>query len=330
MPEVKRCTVALGDKSLTYEFIGKGLVRYSIGEISQSLHHGFFEALILRHKSELKGDVFPLKLSQGMHKSRSLMRVVFAVFPDSANKLFDHTSVLDDSAWFDPIRAKPSRFYQVSGRHEFSACGGHTPYLLKEILGRKGSTKRDKSISQMIRLIGVESGLFDDIKISTQGGGKSSPFSVQVTINGIDHYVDQVGYGVSQVLPMIVELLNHGSFDSYYLQQPEVHLHPKAQAGFSNLIYIYATRFPDTLLAIETHSDYVLDRFSVLCREKYLDLKNIPEASIYWHEKSDDGVNMVHKIDLDSNGDLPVELPDGYREFFIKESMRSIGLNVDN
>lgn len=67
-----------------------------------------------------------------------------------------------------------------------------------------------------------------------------------------------VGFGVSQVLPVLVQglLMRRGGI--YLVQQPEIHLHPDAQAGLADF-FIYLAHY-GVITIIETHSEYLLLR----------------------------------------------------------------------
>ena len=74
-----------------------------------------------------------------------------------------------------------------------------------------------------------------------------------------------VGYGVSQSLPVLTELLSDNAPSTYLLQQPEVHLHPTAQAALGSLFCNIAAKGVQML--VETHSDYLLDRIRMDVRD---------------------------------------------------------------
>ena len=69
------------------------------------------------------------------------------------------------------------------------------------------------------------------------GTDLTAPFELDVVIGGQVLRTINVGYGVSQVLPIIVDLIAGRQGSWYAVQQPEVHLHPKAQAALGDLIY---------------------------------------------------------------------------------------------
>ena len=89
-------------------------------------------------------------------------------------------------------------------------------------------------LAPLTLLVGENSaGLFDEISIKPLGSRRSEPFQVQVRkfapggrLKGPHRNLIDVGYGVSQVLPVITELLRADAPSTFLLQQPEVHLHP--------------------------------------------------------------------------------------------------------
>lgn len=130
-----------------------------------------------------------------------------------------------------------------------------------------------------------------------------------------------MGYGVSQTLPLLTELLRDDAPSMFLLQQPEVHLHPSAQAALGSLFCNLAG--PERQLIVETHSDYILDRVRMDVRDKETELK--PEdVSILFFEPGELDVT-IHSLRLDDEGNV-LDAPDSYREFFMAETRRSIGL----
>lgn len=67
-----------------------------------------------------------------------------------------------------------------------------------------------------------------------------------------------VGFGVSQALPVLIQGLLMRSGGIYLVQQPEIHLHPDAQAGLADF-FIYLASY-GVITVVETHSEYLLLR----------------------------------------------------------------------
>ena len=126
---------------------------------------------------------------------------------------------------------------------------------------------------------------------------------------------------MSQVLPVLVQLVRPDGPPLFLLQQPEVHLHPSTQAALGSLFCTRAASGKQ--LIVETHSDYIVDRVRMDIRDGETDLK--PEnVSILFFERSDLDVR-IHSLRFDDQGNV-LDAPDSYGRFFMNEMRRSIGL----
>lgn len=216
-------------------------------------------------------------------------------------------------AWLAPIRSKPKRTYD-SYRLDPTPEGDHAPYVIRRILSQKTSAERFKSY---VEQFGNESGLFDSVFIKSLGRGSAAPFELGIVLNENPLNISYVGYGVSQSLPVIVELFARPKGFWYAIQQPEVHLHPRAQAALGDLLYALATAEKKKFF-IETHSDYTIDRFRLNFQS---DDEEEVDSQVLFFERDETG-NQIQCIDIKENGDYSDDQPRSFREFFVNESLR--------
>ena len=222
-----------------------------------------------------------------------------------------------DSYFFGPIRQQPQHYYSdVDG--EFDETGTHTPILLERLQNNVSRTKYLKAISK-IKKFGKKTGLFDSLSASkVDKSDARSPYKIEIEQGGKTFSLDEVGYGVSQILPIIVQIffaaISEKKNTLIAIQQPEVHLHPKAQAEFGELLYEMSSQ--GIMFMVETHSDYLIDRF----RYKKYKSKQKVEAQILYCENSESG-NKLHKIKIDDEGAIS-GIPKGYRDFFMYEQIK--------
>ena len=172
-----------------------------------------------------------------------------------------------------------------------------------------------------MEVFGKDSGLFQTVGITQFGKDSASPFELTVTLGAKALRVNSVGYGVSQVLPVVVELLTHGRDSWLAIQQPEVHLHPKAQAALGDVFFHAAIDESQTLF-VETHSDYLLDRFRLSMRD-HKHPKGF--AQVIFFERTQDG-NCIYPMVVDATGEYPENQPPGFRKFFLAEQKRILGV----
>lgn len=220
-----------------------------------------------------------------------------------------------------PVRSKPRRTYDPA-RPTLDPEGIGVPMYLAEMHFRGGDKWNE--LKNALEEFGRRSGLFDKITVKRYGKYQSEPFQLQVKKTGGKskgpwrNLID-VGYGVSQVLPVITELLSPYVPNISLIQQPEVHLHPSAQAALGSFFCERAG--PGRQLVVETHSDYLLDRVRMDVRDGNSNLK--PEdVSILFFERGDLDV-CIHSLALDNDGQV-IDAPAGYRKFFMEEMNRRL------
>jgi putative AbiEii toxin of type IV toxin-antitoxin system/AAA ATPase-like protein/uncharacterized protein DUF3696 len=216
-----------------------------------------------------------------------------------------------------PVRTRPQRIYNPVSETPLPE-GDHVPMVLAKTYF--GDKERWGNLKKSLDRFGRASGLFGSLEIKPFGDHESDPFQIRVRIDGPPSNLIDVGYGVSQVLPILVDALLADRGDLYLLQQPEVHLHPRAQAELGSFFTsMVATQ--SKMFVIETHSDYLLDRVRMDIRDGGV-LK--PEdVAIFFFERQ--GLEVaIHPLTIDRNGNLQ-DVPDSYRQFFLNEERRFLG-----
>ncbi|MBC7552879.1 MAG: AAA family ATPase [Taibaiella sp.] len=216
----------------------------------------------------------------------------------------------NEAVWLAPIRTEPQRTY-ADFKTTFNPNGSHSPYVLKKII----LNDSHESVRNGINKFGQESGLFEKLEILSYDNSDTSPFEVRICINGNSLKITNVGYGISQILPIVTEIIARPQHTWFAIQQPEIHLHPKAQAAFGEFIF---SSLPDHKnFIIETHSDYLIDRFR-LCTNRANNVKG--ESQIVFFQRTDKG-NNITIIPINQDGSYPDDQPIEFREFFIKEQI---------
>ena len=120
--------------------------------------------------------------------------------------------------------------------------------------------------------------------------------------------IADVGLGVSQVLPVLVAIIVAEPGQLVYLEQPELHLHPRAQVALAQVLADAAKR--GVRVVAETHSSLLLLGIQTLVAEGNLS----PElVKLHWFTRREDGVTEVSSAELDeagAYGDWPEDFDD--------------------
>ena len=171
------------------------------------------------------------------------------------NKDIRYYKFIESTISFAPIRSKPIRNYEPLN---FAATpeGSEMPfYLLQTMTQNKAKWN---TLQKAIQQFGKTSGMFELIEVKRYGESMSDPFQLQIQVRGVKSNLMDVGYGVSQILPILVHILENNN-ENFLLQELESHLHPRAQAEFTTLLANQANDNKKTFI-IETHSDYMINR----------------------------------------------------------------------
>ena len=206
----------------------------------------FFPSVRIRHAS------YSRSAPTAKHRIR--------VFATAAQMLFRFLQQsLHRSEVVGPFRTPPERRYAFGGfgSSRGGASGEQAVDLLitEALLKPEGERPLHSALSFWIRHLKLAESF--DVKDIAK---RLNLFEVDITGAGsrASANLADVGFGVSQVLPVLVQglLMRRGGI--YLVQQPEIHLHPDAQAGLADF-FIYLASY-GVVTVVETHSEYLLLR----------------------------------------------------------------------
>jgi hypothetical protein len=129
-----------------------------------------------------------------------------------------------------------------------------------------------------------------------------------------------VGYGIGQLLPIIVQSLI--ARDALMLiEQPEVHLHPRLQSATGDLLVDTVTAGRAQVL-VETHSEHLVLRLLRRVREGVL---SAADLALLYVDLDDDGAAFVRRLAVDDEGDLVDGWPGGFFDERLAEVLPGLG-----
>ena len=127
-----------------------------------------------------------------------------------------------------------------------------------------------------------------------------------------------IGFGASQTLPIIIESFYAPAGSTLLIEQPEIHLHPKAQAVLGDL-FIDAARDGRRSFIVETHSEHLLARVRRRIAEKAI---SKDQVAIYYFNPTPEGT-AISQVTLNDLGQYE-SFPDGFFEEDVKEAFEHI------
>lgn len=174
-----------------------------------------------------------------------------------------------------------------------------------------------------------EKALNYEIGIKEIGDGSGFFQVVATDKDGNNNNIMDVGYGISQVLPIVTQIAltqaskkEHNirtSPKTYIIEQPELHLHPNAQAYLASLFAsaVICSSFGDNKLLIETHSEHLIRAIQVLIADvdnPYHLAKDMVKI-YYVHDKSESPESQgawIEEMKMDEYGQFLQKWPQGF------------------
>jgi predicted ATPase len=208
------------------------------------------------------------------------------------------------------FRLHPDRGYLEKSKAELKVSNDGNGYLDQII---SWETNEKVKIKNLISTFN-DLGLLDDIQTKRSDGGKYD-ILVKTKSKGVFSSLYDVGFGISQFLPIIVADLQLPRTSQLYIAQPEIHLHPSIQASFGDYLTKQIADF-DKKYVIETHSEYLLNRVRLAIVKGEIEAEDV---KIYYVESSLDDTNL-HEITFTNHGQI-VNAPEGFFKTYMMDVM---------
>ena len=188
-------------------------------------------------------------------------------------------------------------------RHSYSWRSSHP----KDV-GQRGQNMIASILSGRVRLLSVEEQilnwlqqleLIDSYDLHPTSGGSEYDFLIKQYKNGPEVRFTDIGFGVSQVLPLIAQCYYAPEGSILILENPEAHLHPKAQSELAD-VFIDVVKNRNIQIILESHSEHLLLRLMRRIAEE-----EISEKQTAFHFcKIEDGNSQAEQLKVDEYGNI--------------------------
>ncbi len=211
---------------------------------------------------------------------------------------------LESIIYLGPLRRKPERDYPwnktkpgdvgIDGRSAIDAL------LASALLKGEGQNDVVNGVSHWLATMKVA----DRLEVRQQG--RSNRYELIVHRDGVACNLRDVGIGVSQVLPVLVVAYFAPPGSTIMLEEPEIHLHPLAQAVLAEL-FITISKQRKVQFIVETHSEHLFRRMQTLIARQQVAAE---QAAMYFVER-DGKAAKLRVLELDEYGRVK-NWPDGF------------------
>lgn len=156
-------------------------------------------------------------------------------------------------------------------------------------------------------------GIADDLQIERLREHLAE-LRLQDNVTGVVSNLTEFGYGASQVLPVLEGCAMPGA-GPLFIEQPEIHLHPRAQGQLAQIICESSKR---RQMIVETHSEHMINRARRLVAEGKMKASDVV---IHYIDRDEKGSHAT-TIGLDDAGDFNCDWPDGFYDERYHETMK--------
>jgi hypothetical protein len=143
-------------------------------------------------------------------------------------------------------------------------------------------------------------------KLEVKQLGRSTRYEVVIHRDGVEANLRDVGIGISQVLPVLTIAHCAPPGSTVLLEEPEIHLHPLAQAVLAEL-FVEVSRKRKLQFIVETHSEHLFRRMQTLIARQTI---TPDQAAMYFVERIHKAT-QVRVLDIDSVGRVK-NWPEGF------------------
>ena len=220
---------------------------------------------------------------------------------------------------FDPSSSKPKRTYSILDDSSESESE-ETPASLFRL--SINAPEKWRELQKRLADFGKKSGMFSDFNVVSHGPRSGGDFHLEVRTRSVKSNITDVGYGVSQMYPLLVPVMRASQRKApmvFMLQEPEVHLHPQAQAALAHFFAESAANDPGRGFIIETHGDGIIDRVRICVSHGVIPPEDV--VILYFEPDKKTGAVKIHPVHVDKMGNI-ADAPPGYRRFFLEETGR--------
>ena len=221
----------------------------------------------------------------------------------------DFLKILSQTRYLGPVRAQPQSAYlqYLDVNLDLDSNGSNVAQIIwrlqkQKVKGYGDGENFQNLINKYLDILGIK----QKIKVSRR---EKIVYSIDVSLTNDNTQfvpISDVGFGVSQVLPVILNGLLTNPSGIAIFEQPEIHLHPECKGKLADVFLDFVKH--ERQIIVETHSPELIDNL----RLKIIEDNKLKEfINIIFFEDSDDGSAKVKIVDLDDDG-IPLDWPPGF------------------
>ena len=232
----------------------------------------------------------PFRCYSMRDKSRVNPKLSFWQFEEAFEELFSRICYLG------PRREYPRPHYDWEGEHP-EGVGQHGRDMVSALLsGRIQLLNLDEQVPRWLQRLG----LIDSYRLVRASNSENQyEFLITMHSGGTEVRLMDVGFGVSQIIPVLILCYYVPEGSILILEQPEAHLHPKVQSGLADVL-IDAVKGRNLQIILESHSEHLLHRLTRRIAEGEI---SADDMALYACQIND-GTSQIEPLTMDEYGNV--------------------------
>lgn len=178
----------------------------------------------------------------------------------------------------------------------------------------------DQDLSLLAQVVYWEQKISPNVTINVEAGRDNNSFTIGYGFDGEDEqtkpirnlHAENIGFGISYTLPVIVAILSARPGALVIIENPEAHLHPQGQSELARLISKAASFGVQVI--VETHSDHIINGIQITCKEHGENIKKGIDNSlvrVYSFYRKVKHISQIEEVVIKSDGLLELQ-PKGF------------------
>jgi predicted ATPase len=248
-------------------------------------------------------------------------------FPDQVKAYYTNAGFLSDLQlkfeelfagvyYLGPLRDYPRQQYNWAGAQP-ADMGRRGEQVIDAMLGSRGKDQKifrgqgrgrtrltvEEYVAHWLKVLG----LIDEFRVQQIiEAGNLYQVLLKISSQSAEVKITDVGFGVSQILPVITLCYYVPEGSTVIIEQPEIHLHPKVQAGLAD-VFIDAIKQKNIQVILESHSEHLLRRLQRRIAEERFS----SDSSALYFSESNNGESVLKKLEIDCYGNI-LNWPQGF------------------
>ena len=293
-------------------------------EISLRDNTGYFHWVFSGGRDDMSMDVSKVRISDIAGVTEEKSGRLHHLLPESRTSDF-FVKRMCRLTYLTAERLGPREYYKLDDPELTPVIGPQGEYAASVLYSGRDAHVLERMLVENVpptRFRQVEARMgqfFPDCRLTVERvrGANAVTLGIRMSPDTEFHRPIHTGFGLTQVLPIMVAAASADYGDVLLIENPEIHLHPAGQAQMGEFLAEVAAAGVQVLL--ETHSDHVLNGVRRAVKKSVISPDNVALHFFQLREEAQrTGVEQVQTPMLDAEGNID-SWPDGFFDQFDKD-----------